>query len=481
MAILERWPVLLFSMLVLIGCAPAPDAVVGGSGPSAGWDEFVRARMAALRIPGAAYAVVDRAGIRHAGTFGTDGSGAQVTQGTAFLWGSVAKPVTARLISTMVAAEELSLDEPVTTYLPSFRTGDPALSARITVRHLLNQTSGLPTSTTHTDRTDAHRRPGDVVDELAHESLTGEPGVAQRYSSTNYLLLGAVVESVTGRPFTEVLAERVLEPLGMRTAVTSAEQATAVVPDGHRFVFGRPVPFATPFDPAGVAYGYLGGTLDDLAAFARASLGDGTVLDGAVPTGEGRSYGLGWRHWTVDGTDIPMVWHGGAAPGYAAHVILLPDHAVVVTANAYGKFQEAALLDIGFGIAARTLGHESAVAPVERSYQAILIGLGASVAIGIAAVVRGIQLLVHPKAVSRQRAAANFTLWLLVIGGVLAGLGIALPTAAGVELTQLVLWAPDIAGLVFTILAIGALVLPLRLAVALSSAGLIGPTQNSPR
>ncbi|MGW0635906.1 serine hydrolase domain-containing protein [Nocardia salmonicida] len=479
MAILERWPVLLLSMLVLIGCAPAPAAVVGGSGPSAGLDEFVRERMAALRIPGAAYAVVDRAGMRHAGTFGTDGSGARITPGTAFLWGSVAKPVTARLISTMVAAGELRLDEPVTTYLPSFRTGDAALSARITVRHLLNQTSGLPTSTTHTDRTDAHRRPGDVVDELVHESLAGEPGATHRYSSTNYLLLGAVVESVTGRPFTEVLAERVLEPLGMRTAVTSAEQATAVLPDGHRFVFGRPVPFATPFDPAGVAYGYLGGTLDDLTAFARASLGDGTVLDAAVPTGDGRSYGLGWRHWTVDG--IPMVWHGGAAPGYTAHVILLPDHAVVVTANAYGKFQEAALLDIGFGIAARTLGRESEVASIERSYHAILIGLGASVALGIAAVVRGVRLLARPMAVSRRRAGANFASWLLVIGAVLAGLGIALPTAARVELTQLVLWAPDIAGLVFTILAIGALVLPLRLAVALSAAGLIGPTQNSPR
>lgn len=317
-----------------------------------------------------------------------------------------------------------------------------------------------------------------MVAELADESLTGEPGVTHRYSSTNYLLLGAVVESVTGRPFTAVLAERVLEPLGMRTAVTSAERAGAVVPDGHRFVFGRPMSFAAPFDPAGVAYGYLGGTLNDLAAFARASLGGGAVLDGAVPTGDGRSYGLGWRRWTVDGTDIPMVWHGGAAPGYSAHVILLPDHAVVFTANAYGKFQESALLGIGFGIATRTLGLESAVTPDEYSYPAILIGFGALVAIGIAAVVRGIRLLAHPVAASRRRAGANFAIWLLVVGGVLAGLGIALPTAAGIELSQLVLWAPDIAGLVFTALVLGALILPLRLAVAVR---LFGRKQNSPR
>src|SRR5690606_11208053 len=137
----------------------------------------------------------------------------------------------------------------------------------------------------------------------------------------------------TGRPFTEVLTEHVLEPLGMRTAVTTARQATAAIPPGHRFVFDRPMRFATPFDPAGAAYGYLGGTLDDLAAFARASLDDDSLLDGAVPTGDGRSYGLGWRRWNLDGTDIPMVWHAGAVPGYSADVLLLPDRAVVFLAN----------------------------------------------------------------------------------------------------------------------------------------------------
>ncbi len=470
MTILERWPILLLAILVAVGCAPvSPPADGGSTGSSAGWDEFVRERMATLRIPGAAYAVVDRTGMRHAGTFGTDGSGAPIAEETAFLWGSVAKPVTARLISTMVAAGELRLDESAVTYLPSFRTSDSALSARITVRHLLNQTSGLATSTRHTDRTDADRRPGDVVTELAHETLVGEPGVTHRYSSTNYLLLAAVVESVTGRPFADVLAERVLVPTGMRTAVTSADQARAVIPDGHRFVFSRPVSFATPFDPAGVAYGYLGGTLDDLAAFARASLADDSLLDGAVPTGDGRSYGLGWRRWTIEGTDIPMVWHGGAVPGYSAQVILLPDHAVVVTANAYGTFQESALLDIGFGIAARTLGHEPAATRGEPFYPAILVGLGALVTIGLAAVARSIYRLARPAAMSRRRAVVNLTVWLLALGVVVAGLGVALPSNAGVELPQLILWVPDIAGLVYAVLVLGVLLVPLRLAVAVSA------------
>ncbi|MFC4374207.1 serine hydrolase domain-containing protein [Nocardia halotolerans] len=468
MTILERWQILLISVLVLAGCAPVPSPVADGlTGPSAGLDAFVRERMAETRIPGAAYAVLDRAGIRHAGTFGTDGSGEPVTQATPFLWGSVAKPVTARLISTMVAAGELRLDEAVTTYVPAFRTRNDALSARVTLRHLLNHTSGLPTSTRHTDRTDADRRPGDVVAELAHESLAGEPGVTHRYSSTNYLLLAAVVESVTGRLFADVLAERVTEPIGMHTAVLSAERAAAVVPDGHRFVFGRPMSFATPFDPAGVAYGYLGGTIEDLAAFARASLGDESVLEAAVPTGDGRGYGLGWRRWSVEGTDIPMVWHGGALPGYSSQVILLPEHAVVFSANAYGTFQESALLDIGFGIAARTIGHEPAPAPDSNSYRTVLAGFVAAVMICLAAVIRCIRLLGRPAVTSRRRAAINLAAWLLVLGPVLAGLGIALPRSVGVGLPQLTLWTPDIAVLLFTVLALGLLLMLLRLVLAL--------------
>lgn len=186
---------------------------------------FIRERMAATGIPGAAYAVVDRAGIRHSATFGVDGAGADVTAATPFLWGSVAKPVTARLIASMVEAGELRLDAPVVTYLPSLRTRDRARSDRITVRQLLNQTSGLPTSTRHTDRTDPNRRPGDV--------------------------LAAVVEAVTDRPFAEVLTERVLDPIGMHTTVTTAEQASASLPAGHRYVFGRPMSFDVPIDPAG--------------------------------------------------------------------------------------------------------------------------------------------------------------------------------------------------------------------------------------
>ncbi|NKY53513.1 serine hydrolase domain-containing protein [Nocardia vermiculata] len=442
-------------------------------------DTFVRDRMSNAGSPGAAYAIVDRDGIRHSGTFGSDGDGGAVSSETPFLWGSVAKPVTATLVMAMVSAGELRLDAPLTTYLPSFRTRDVERSAMITVRQLLDHTSGLPTSTRHTDRTAPHRRPADVVPELERESLVGAPGVTYRYSSTNYLLLAAVVEAVTGRPFPEVLRDRVLGPLDMRDAVTTAEQARATVPHGHRYVFGRPVPMATPFDPAGVGYGYLGGSVADLAAFARMNLGGGVevvgpaqraaMVAGDVPTGPDRSYGLGWRRWAIPGTDTPMVWHGGAVPGFWAQIILLPEHAVVLLANSYGPLHEPKLLNIGFGLAELSLGRQPPESPSTYTYPVVLGAMLAMVVILLGLIVHGVRLLIgrRPATPSRVRTGAVLAGWVLVLGGVLYGFGRILPTRSGVELYQLGLWAPDVAALVFATLIAAGVLLVLRVVIGL--------------
>ncbi|MBL1076764.1 beta-lactamase family protein [Nocardia sp. 2] len=493
------------ALLLLSGCAPKGEAAHHGSSPDAGsefqrTDDFLRERLRALRIPGAAYAIVDTGGVRHTGLFGTDGDGAAVGQDTRFLWGSVAKPVTATLVMRMAAAGELRLDAPVVAYLPGFHTRDAARSARITVRQLLNQTSGLPTSTRHTDCDDAGRRPADVLPDLTGTSLTGEPGAAHHYSSTNYLLLAAVVEAVTNAPFADVLRARVLDPLGMATAVTSAEQARTEVPRGHRYLFGRPAAFAAPFDPAGVGYGYLGGTVTDLAAFARAGLGGvpqilgdaerDSMFRGDIDTSPGKSYGLGWRRWTVPGSDTPMIWHGGAAPGYMAQVILLPDRAVVLMLNAYGTFQEPRLLDIGFGLAAATLGLDPPSDPADHTYAAILGALGAGAVLLIAFSVRTIVVLRRPSPEDSAwyRLVARAGVPLLLLAALLYLLGVTLPASYGVELPQLLLWAPDIAVLTYLVLVLAAVLMLLRIldTVRLSARhlrplrGAVVPAQVSP-
>ena len=482
----------LAATLALFGLASAAHAAGSESGTSAEttpastkrMDEFVLDRMDVVGVPGVAYTIVGPRGPLHSGTFGTDGDGRPVTASTPFLWGSIAKPVTATLAMSLVESGELRLDAPVTAYLPSFRLADQEVSDRITVRQLLNQTSGLPASLELTDRFDEGRRPADALPSLADMKTTSEPGTEHHYSSLNYLVLSAVIEDVTGERFGGVLADRVLDPIGMRDAVLSPERAEARVPPGHRFVFGQAVGFTTPYDAAGVGYGYLGGTLEDLAAFARANLGgQREVLSdrqreemqrGDVATGDGRSYGLGWRRWPMKdfapGTGADMVWHGGAVAGYQAMTILLPeqDRAVVVLQNAYGTFQEARLLDTGFGLTTLMCGDEPSTSDAGITYPAVLGTLVTVCTVLLVLVGRSLWVLARPGAhtPSRRRIGIGLGAWLVATTAVIYAFGSYLPNLWGVGLDQIVLWAPDIAWLAHAILVLAAILLVSRIAVA---------------
>lgn len=499
---LQRW----FLVLVLLLCrgsgaataiatprdSPTDGAQVNtevGNDPlspalTAQLDEFVQSQMAAVGIPGVAYAISSPSAILHTGFFGTDGDGAPITPTTAFLWGSLAKPVAATLAMMLVESGELQLDAPVITYLPAFRLRDVAVSDQITVRHLLNQTSGLPTSVALTDHFAADRQAADVLPALADVAAVSAPGTEHHYSSTNYLLLTAVIEAVTGQPFADLLKARVLDPLGMQATITTPAQASRRLAPGHRFVLGQPVAFTTPYDPAGVGYGYLGGTLADAVAFAQANLGSrpavlsveqrAVMFQGDVVTSGEHRYGLGWRRWPlrefVPGSADEVIWHGGVAPGYQAMLILLPARAqaIIVLQNVYGVFQEPRLLDTAIGLATLLYGAEPATSQVGVTYPAVLAALVVLGAVLLALVAWSSWRLAHPRPSHRGGRGrwAKLAGWLIALAGLLYGFGIFFPRYLGVGLGQMALWAPDLAGLVWTILGLGVLLVVLRIAVS---------------
>lgn len=130
------------AMLVLAGCA-LMVALVDGPGALAHTtdeadyaeiDEYLRDRMDTTSTPGMAYAVVSSDSIERMETWGHDGNGDSVTASTPFLWGSIAKLVTATAVMTLVEEGSVSLDEPVRTYLPSFSLADDEVADQITVR-----------------------------------------------------------------------------------------------------------------------------------------------------------------------------------------------------------------------------------------------------------------------------------------------------------------------------------------------------------
>src|SRR6184192_3535553 len=108
-------------------------------------DAYISAQMQANHIPGVALGLVHNDQIVHLRGFGTaDQSGRAVTPQTPFILASVSKSFTALAIMQLVEAGKVELDAPVQRYLPAFQVADPVASAQITVRHLLQHTSGIP-------------------------------------------------------------------------------------------------------------------------------------------------------------------------------------------------------------------------------------------------------------------------------------------------------------------------------------------------
>ncbi|WP_234433285.1 serine hydrolase domain-containing protein, partial [Streptomyces sp. NRRL WC-3549] len=148
-------------------------------------------------------------------------SGAAVPVNGQVRAGSNTKPFTSAVVLQLAGEGEIDLDEPIETYLPGLVHGDGIDGTRITVRNLLQHTSGLPDYTQSLapdpfEIRDTYYNPRDMVDLALSEKAVFEPGAKWQYSNTNYVLAGLLVEKVTGRPFGEEITNRIIRPLGLQ-------------------------------------------------------------------------------------------------------------------------------------------------------------------------------------------------------------------------------------------------------------------------
>ncbi|MFA1546942.1 serine hydrolase domain-containing protein [Actinomadura chokoriensis] len=285
--------------------------------------------------PGALLHLRDRRG----GTVLTSGvadvnSRAPVPRDSRFRIGSMTKPFVATVVLQLVGEHRVSLDAAVERYLPGVVGGNGNDGRKITVRQLLQHTSGLPDYLSYLDPrqilTDplAHHDARDLVNlALAHPPKFA-PGAGWRYSNTNYLLAGMIIEKVTGRTWAEEIDRRVITPLGLRE--TSVPGDAPAIPGPHPHGYVRPGEDAplmdlTAFNPS--VAGASGGMISSGADFNRflGALVDGRLLRPAQlremmrtrPTGDsdGRAYGLG-----LESRPLPcggLYWgHGGDVFGY---------------------------------------------------------------------------------------------------------------------------------------------------------------------
>jgi CubicO group peptidase (beta-lactamase class C family) len=301
---------------------------------------------------------------------------------------------TALVVMQLVEAGRVDLDATVATYLP----GAPHAS-EITVRQLLSHTSGLPNPLDAAFSTQAVATPTTpeaVLAPLATQPLDFAPGTRYEYSNTNFVVLGRIAETLTGRPLAAIEAERILAPAGMTQSAFGAVPAGIPFATGYMDATGQTV--APPYDASWLyAAGDLITTAPDLARFDIAlmagkivSLKSLAVMQtGLHDAGEsGVEYGLGFMTATFGSQAI--AGHHGGVPGFEAddEMITNAHFGVVVLGNSFG-FATAAfnavalstLLPTDYALA-RTAGFERAAnlrAAADPAIEAKLRGLLAGI------------------------------------------------------------------------------------------------------
>jgi CubicO group peptidase (beta-lactamase class C family) len=244
---------------------------------------------------------------------------------------SVTKMFTAASILKLAEAGKLSLDDTLATHLPGMTE-----AGRVTIRQLLTHSAGIPEGPRKgTDR--AAR-----LAEIGARPLAFEPGTKWSYSNSGYILLGAVIEKVTGQAWDRTLQQQFFDPLQL-TRTRYGDNAALI--DGRAAGYtteGREVRNVVPIDSAiPDAAGALISTADDLLRWMRA-LTTGRAIDRASfarmiapsdvpPAGSTRDrYGLGVYVWQVRGQ--LLIGHTGQIPGFASVVAYLPAQDVTIVA-----------------------------------------------------------------------------------------------------------------------------------------------------
>ncbi|WP_051110671.1 serine hydrolase domain-containing protein [Longispora albida] len=282
--------------------------------------------------------------------------------------GSNTKTFVATVVLQLVGEGKVELDAPIERYLANLVRGEGIDGRNITVRQLLQHTSGLPNyvnimrpDLVDKDLRHTYYQPRQLLDVALAHKASFEPGKGVEYSNTNTVLAGLIAEKVTGRPLAEQITQRVIERAGLRDTYIPdvGEQGIRKAhPQGYIKVDpSAQIEDITEIDPSwGWAAGNLVSTPGDLTKFFSALIG-GKLLNPVQlaemrrtvkgPWGLGEGFGLGLisRPLSCDGT---LSWgHGGDIPGYTTRVAVTDDGraaSVAVTLVSPGRPDSAGAL-----------------------------------------------------------------------------------------------------------------------------------------
>jgi CubicO group peptidase (beta-lactamase class C family) len=496
-------------VLMAVGGAGASAGPVASSAAGAGaavsigqLQRTLAAQLDGSGVPGGAVALVSAGRVEARGA-GDAGGDRTVTAVTPFVIGSTSKSFTALAVMQLVDAGRVDLTAPVRRYVPELQLAADQPVGDITVRDLLQQTSGLddlaggPLLASAADGT-----PLAAMGELKDAKLASTPGQTWRYANVNYVLAGLVVERASGLSYGDYMQRNIFTPLGMvHSSATAQPIGSDVLADGHRFWFGVPVATEPARRHATLAAGYLISTAGDLGRYLSLYLADGVGPDGTrivsavgVRTllASGPNAHLGeWaqnqtsryaKGWFVGGPwGAAAVFHPGNTPDTTTMLALFPDRGLAV----------ATVVDVGNELPlpgnpfiadriTRNIVHAALGQPVTdlpsigRFYAvfdlAVLLLLGAA----------GWALLRAARTVtSAARSRHPVQGWAAVVTLALGAGLLVLVATSSYGLRGLWTWAPDLAVVVASLALLLAAAAALRASALLRGHGATGPVSST--
>jgi len=319
-----------------VSAAPSQQAPPLNAAVQAKVDTDVRALLSAAHVPGATIAIVQGGAIVYTRGYGLRDVAKSLPADahTRYEIGSITKQFTAAAILQLKEAGKIDVDATVATYLPSI-----SHAREITIRQLLTHTSGLDEYVNIPNFETRAATPAtfdQLMSRIAEKPLGFTPGSAFGYSSTNYLILGRVIEVVSGQSWEAYVQQHLFAPAGMMDSATMAEEGQlANMARGYVYAQGRTAESKPIAESWASSAGGIVSTADDLQKWGEAlasgriiSTSDYQLLTSPARLADGSTseYGFGMKIDRFEGQ--PRLWHDGNTNGFDGSDQFFPSQGV---------------------------------------------------------------------------------------------------------------------------------------------------------
>lgn len=361
-------------VLLLSGLMPIQETHAQNKWQEMG--EFIESEMEKWHVPNVSIGIVNKDSVLFQREFG----GKEANEN--YLIGSVSKPFTALAIMQLYEQGALDIDQTVNHYLPWFNIGDESLSGKITVRHLLNQTGGLPKSAgffipKNNVKYEYSRYLRSL--EIDKEAI----GKTHIYCNLNYQILGELIQEISGLSYNQYLKKNIFGPVGMENSYASYEETIQTgLKSGYQYLFGYPTKRSFFYSDAGIASGDIASNVTDMNKFLMTMLNAGISERDTIISSDilkemhipvSNRYGMGFS--IGDWNGLHSIRHSGLSKNYSSAINILPDknYAIVILTNINSFHFVSRLMD---GVIRRLNDQEIAhYSPFELYFRYVVLAL----------------------------------------------------------------------------------------------------------